>query len=170
MRFTSVPIGTRSIYTYPNGAQYWKIKIGPNQWRFEHRVIMERMLGRKLESEERVHHKNDNGLDNTPDNLQLFVTNREHLDHHKKWGHGFDVCQQCRTTKHKHIARGLCMVCYQRLRRRERGLVNGRKTLAGRWALDYSHCRQCNSTRRPHMAHGLCDCCYSGAIRRQLGA
>lgn len=44
----------------------------------EHRFIMEQKLGRKLSSEEVVHHLDGNSLNNNPDNLLLFPSRVEH--------------------------------------------------------------------------------------------
>lgn len=45
---------------------------------FEHRLVMEKMIGRYLKPTEIVHHKDGNGLNNQPNNLQLCCNISEH--------------------------------------------------------------------------------------------
>lgn len=74
---TGFPVG--SLRTDPDG--YVFIKTSPGTWEPEHRVVMEKKLGRKLTSDERVHHRNGNPADNRDFNLQT-VTLSEHMALH----------------------------------------------------------------------------------------
>lgn len=57
---------------------------------FEHRLIMEKHLGRILEKDEEIHHKDRNGMNNDLSNLVVLTQaehKREHLKEtlHKRW-------------------------------------------------------------------------------------
>jgi hypothetical protein len=61
--------------------QYRIIRVNGKQC-LEHRVVMEGILGRKLAPSEIVHHKDGNGLNNSPDNLELFASQGIHRIEH----------------------------------------------------------------------------------------
>lgn len=50
----------------------------------EHIVVAEKMLGRKLKSNECVHHIDEDRQNNSPENLQV-MTRAEHSAHHGMW-------------------------------------------------------------------------------------
>lgn len=47
--------------------------VGKNSYRFQHILIMEKKLGRKLEKGENVHHINGIKHDNRIENLELWI-------------------------------------------------------------------------------------------------
>jgi hypothetical protein len=69
---TALPDGTVS----DGGNGYRVIKID-GAWIAEHRHVVGTLLGRELESHERVHHKNGNRSDNRPENLELWKVTKK---------------------------------------------------------------------------------------------
>ena len=59
---------------------------GPNQHRGVHDLVVEAIIGRRLEKHEVVHHKDQNRKNNDPSNLQL-MTRSEHQKLHMKLRH-----------------------------------------------------------------------------------
>lgn len=53
-----------------------------NGYVFEHRLVCEQLLGRYLTSEEIVHHRDENPLNNDPSNLFIFYNHGTHRSFH----------------------------------------------------------------------------------------
>lgn len=64
------PPGTR----YKDRDGYVQVKLEDGRVIGEHRLVMERQLGRSLARGENVHHKNGNRADNRPENLELWYS------------------------------------------------------------------------------------------------
>lgn len=118
-----LPIGTKRLHKSREGLVYVEVKVGqPNEWKYEHRVVMATVLGRNLATSEHVHHRNENTQDNSPENLEV-LSPAEHNRHHNllsadQWSLNYSRCVICGTTQRRHLAKGMCTACYQSERKR----------------------------------------------------
>jgi len=75
-------------YKNHDGYIYCHASNHPNKTKMgyvrEHRLVIERIIGRYLKKGEIVHHKNGIVSDNSPENLVLCKNQKDHLKHHKK--------------------------------------------------------------------------------------
>jgi hypothetical protein len=62
--------------------RYRNVKLPDGTTRLEHRLVMERHLGRRLRRDEVVHHKNGDGHDNGLSNLEVMPVS-EHARRHR---------------------------------------------------------------------------------------
>ena len=107
-------VGTRK--TVRRGrTEYWMVKTGAG-WEYEHRVVVAERLGRALERDEIVHHKDGDGVNNEAENLDLLSPGEHTQEHHTitTWARTYDACRGCGATHRKHLGGGLCSCCYQR--------------------------------------------------------
>ncbi len=93
------------------GAKGWKVVLA--------RLIMEQMLGRPLTSQEHVHHKDENTLNNTDANL-LLMTKGEHIAEHNRrsesWRRACEAARNLPPERRSEIARQRRMAIAPELR------------------------------------------------------
>ena len=100
---------------------YVRVWVGPNLRRLEHQVVWEEAHGQKVPPGHQVHHLDGNPTNNRAENLvalPLGAHQRLHgAQNRQRWAPqaGWLCCQRCGTTTRKHLARGYCGACYQRL-------------------------------------------------------
>lgn len=103
---------------------------GVKRYVYEHRLVIQRHLGRRLTKDEAVHHIDGDRLNNSIENL-LLISYQDHAKHHHPlnavWALKYDRCVQCGTNEIKHCCHGLCRKCHRRDRtEKERKAKNGR--------------------------------------------
>lgn len=74
--------GGRGIHLMHGRTPYYRVTIDKKRV-YEHRYVMEKKLGRKLQPYEIVHHINHDSLDNRPENLQVMSWSEHTLHHHR---------------------------------------------------------------------------------------
>lgn len=106
-RTPDLPDGTKTI------GGYLALYVPGRRYVAVHRLVMEQVLGRRLRSDEVVHHISGDKTDNRPENLMV-VTQSEHTQMHVtgRWARHYDACIACDSTRFPHNAKGLCRRCY----------------------------------------------------------
>jgi len=87
-------------------------------WIYEHRVVVEKYLGRKLSTREHVHHIDGNPKNNSIDNLDV-MTPQEHVRIHKPALKN-RLCS-VRGCDNKHHGKGYCKKHYAQIFRKSQG-------------------------------------------------
>ena len=92
-----------------DGHGYIRINLGGKKYIMEHRYIMEKHLGRKLEKWEHVHHIDGNKKNNNLKNLIVMKKSQHHKLHLRK--HIGCIVENC---DRPHRAKGMCAYHYNK--------------------------------------------------------
>lgn len=106
---------------------YWRIEINPKMWKSKARYLIENILNRQLEKNEKVIFKDKNRTNCIIENLEVidykkkvrfsFLENGTILvKSNKTWCRDYDYCIICKRDDRRHGGKGECGTCYARRR------------------------------------------------------
>ena len=101
---------------------YWRVYLPGGKTIAEHRMIMEKKIGRFLLPGELVHHIDGNKTNNSIENLEIVNPSKHSQIHNglnQRWAILHEKCRECGTVIIPHLANGLCRKCYGRNSQRE---------------------------------------------------
>ncbi len=149
----------RSGKTVSHGYVVLTSKVwGDNRGRYEHRVIMEQALGRKLLDEEVVHHKNGITTDNRIDNLEVLT---DRAVHNRLHGTGsMMVCQTCKSQK---------WYSATEIKKFRFGASQYHCGGCASVAIYEKPCRRCGATFHGKRNAGLCPACRKRRLKKAAG-
>ena len=78
-RMWRAPLGHKYIDSHTG---YVYVKISKDKYEAEHRLVMEKSLGRTLQKHEHIHHLNEDKTDNRVENM-ILVNRPEHMKIHR---------------------------------------------------------------------------------------
>ena len=119
---------------------------GRRKQEYQHRLVMEYLIKRKLKKGEIVHHKDKNGFNNLPDNLVLCKNQKQHYKYHPEISE-----RMKRNNPVKHITKDIFKKIGLKNKGKKRTLKHGlryRNSKLGKKNPNYKHGKEINKKSR----------------------